>query len=198
MSTNNRPRNRRAYTPNMRTPTVEKDERRVPLAIILLLLLPPIGLYYLWRMGVFRTRGRFFMTAIAMVEMTLIMVLLLPAKSTPTQQPIPSVPVAATVVPSGEIINALSNIDQLLADQQAESADYADITPEPTDQAAYRAEQEAILNTTVYSVFGSSAKYYHSVEICGTQTNRRALTVREAMTEGMGACPNCDPPVYIG
>ena len=24
------------------------------------------------------------------------------------------------------------------------------------------------------------------------------LTVEEAMAEGMGACPDCDPPVYIG
>lgn len=198
MSNTNRSRKSRAYTPNMRIPTKEKDEHRVPLALILLFLLPPVGLYYLWRMGVFRIRGRFFMTILSMVEMVCLLMLILPAQSTPTQMPVPSVPIAATVVPNGEIVNALSNIDQLLADQQAQfAAENAELTPAPTDRAAYEAEQEAILNTIVYSVW-SNAKYYHAIEICGTQSNRRQLTVREAIQENMGACPNCNPPVYLG
>ena len=71
-------------------------------------------------------------------------------------------------------------------------------TPAPTDDAAYLAEQEAILHTIVYSVYGNGARYYHKNSVCGTQSNRRELTVEEAMAEGMGACPDCDPPVYIG
>lgn len=138
------------------------------------------------------------MTLISMAEMTLLFVLLLPAQKTPNILPVPSVPTAATVVPGGQVVSALSNIDQLLADQQQAMAAEYNITPEPTDQAAYLAEQEAILNTMVYSVYGNSAKYYHKDQICGTQTNRRELTVRDAMQENMGACPNCNPPIYTG
>ena len=46
--------------------------RRGIVALILILLLPPIGLIYLWRLGVFQTRGRVLLTALAFVEMMLL------------------------------------------------------------------------------------------------------------------------------
>ena len=64
-------------------------------------------------------------------------------------------------------------------------------------QEKLRQEQEAILNTTVYAVY-NNAKMYHAREVCGTQSNRRQLTVQEALLEGLGACPNCNPPVFTG
>ena len=83
--------------------------------------------------------------------------------------------------------------------RKAELDAAAGVTPEPTeDNEAYRLEQEAILQMTVYSVFGSSAKYYHRDTVCETQSNRRSLTIQEAMGEGMGACPTCNPPVFMG
>ena len=30
--------------------------------------------------------------------------------------------------------------------------------------------------------------------MCGNQSNRRSLTVREAILEGLGACSDCNPP----
>lgn len=186
------------HTPNMDTPSGEKKNSRAVSGLLLTLLLPPVGLVYLWRKGVFRTRGRMFLTVLATIEMALLLMAILPKKSLVRDLPIPAAPAAATSVPDSGVINALSNIDQLLAEKQAaeRAAAGLDVTPEPTDQAAYLAEQEAILNSTVYSVYGSGARYYHRLEICGTQTNRRVLTVREAMNLGMGACPNCDPPIY--
>lgn len=177
--------------------TKGNSDKRTAAAFVLLFLLPPVGLFYMWRSSVFRKRGRMFLTLTATVEMTVILLIALPAQKIPGRLPVASVPVAATVVPEGRVVSALSNIDQLLADQQAAEADLT-VTPEPTNAADRLAEQEAILNTTVYSVYSNKAKYYHAVEICGTQTNRRALTVREAMQENMGACPNCNPPVYTG
>lgn len=182
----------------MDTPTTEKKRSRAAGGLLLTLLLPPIGLIYLWREGVFRTRGRMLMTVIATIEMAVLLMLVLPKNTLTGDAPVPAAPAAATSVPDSGVVSALSNIDQLLAQKQAEERAAAglDITPEPTDQAAYLAEQEAILNSMVYSVYGSGARYYHRLEICGTQTNRRQLTVREAMNQGMGACPNCNPPVY--
>lgn len=189
-----------AYTPNMDTPEKTRSNKRALGSFLLTLLLPPIGIAYLWRRGVFRTRGRMLLTGIATLEMAAVLLCILPTPQLVQDMPVPHLPLAATVAPDDGIVSALSNIDQLLAQEQAAEA-AASVTPEPlTDEEAaaqHAAEQEAILNTTVYSVY-TNAKYYHATEICGTQSNRRALTVREAMNEGMGACPNCNPPVYTG
>ncbi|MBQ8670787.1 MAG: hypothetical protein IJ508_06055 [Oscillospiraceae bacterium] len=188
-----------AYTPNMDMPSRKKGNRALT-GLVLTLLLPPIGLIYLWRESVFRTRGRMLLTCIANLEMALFVALVMPAPDMNMEAPMPVAPVAATIAPDDGVVTALSNIDQLLAQQQAERDAAAGIaSPEPTvDNAAYMAEQQAILETTVYSVYGDGARYYHKDSVCGTQSNRRALTVREAMGEGMGACAECDPPVYIG
>ena len=175
-----------AYTPNMDTPERSRRSNRALGGLLLTLLLPPVGLAFLWRKGVFRTRGRVLLSCVATIEMAVLLALLLPTAELPQEAPMAHLPVAVTIAPDDGIVTALSNIDQLLAQQQAAEA-----------AAQHAAEQEAILNTIVYSVY-SNAKYYHAAEICGTQSNRRALTVREAMNEGMGACKNCNPPVYTG
>ena len=192
---------RAAYTPNMEVPGQAKPSGRGKLGIVLSFLLPPVGIAFLWRRGVFRTRGRMLITGLSTLWMAILLALVLPGSEVLTIAPAPMVPAAATVAPNDGIVTALSNIDQLLAEQQAAEA-AANPTPEPelTDaeaEAARQAEQEAILNTTVYSVF-NNAVYYHSREVCGTQSNRRSLTVREAINENMGACANCNPPVYTG
>ena len=189
-----------AYTPNMDTPERSRRSNRALGGLLLTLLLPPVGLAYLWRKGVFRTRGRVLLSCVATVEMAVLLLILLPTPQLPQESPAARLPVAVTIAPDDGIVSALSNIDQLLAQQQAaEAAASATEAPLTDEEAAAQraAEQEAILNTVVYSVY-SNAKYYHATEICGTQSNRRALTVREAMNEGMGACKNCNPPVYTG
>lgn len=184
-----------AYTPNMNMPSRKKGNRAA-LGLILTLLLPPVGLAYLWRAGVFRTRGRLLLTLLATIEMALLIGFIMPDQKLSSQAPMPVAPVAATLSPDDGTLTALSNLDQLLAEEQARRDAEAGITPEPTeDTAAYEAEQEAIKNTTVYTVFSSGARYFHRDTVCGTQSNRRALTVREAISEGLGACPDCNPPV---
>ena len=189
-----------AYTPNMDTPERTRRSNRALGGLLLTLLLPPIGIAYLWRRGVFRTRGRVLLSCVATIEMAVLLALLLPTAELPQEAPMAHLPVAVTIAPDDGIVTALSNIDQLLAQQQAADAAAAATEVPLTDEKAeaqHAAEQEAILNTIVYSVY-SNAKYYHAAEICGTQSNRRALTIREAMNEGMGACKNCNPPVYTG
>ncbi|MBQ8506035.1 MAG: hypothetical protein IJ466_01150 [Clostridia bacterium] len=194
-------RKKTAYTPNMETPTAKKKSSRGTLGLVLSFLLPPIGIAFLWRRGVFRTRGRLLITAIATLEMALVISFLLPTSEITTVSPMPVAPVSATVAPNDGVVTALSNMDQLLAEKQAAEA-ALNGTPEPENEdaaaiAQHNAQQQAILQTYVYSVF-NNAKLYHSKQECETQTNRRTLTVQEAMNEGMGACPNCDPPVFSG
>lgn len=184
-----------AYTPNMDTPTGHKRRNRALAGFLLTILLPPIGLVVLWRNGIFRTRGRLVLTVIATVEMTLLFTLIIPEKTLISDVPVPVASVAVTAAPDDEAVSVLANISQVLAAKQAEETG-VDVVYEDADEeaAAIAAQQEAIWNTTVYSVY-SGAKYYHTGTVCGTQSNRRSLTVREAVAEGMGACPNCDPPV---
>ena len=189
-------RSNSAYTPNMETPSSHRKSNRALLGLILTLLCPPVGLGYLWRNGVFRTRGRMLLTVLATIEMTFICVLLLPEQEIITDLPVPVPPVAVTAAPRDDVTSALSNIEQVLAAQQAEMGIQPEVqaTMTPEERAAKAAEEEAILNSVVYSVY-SGARLYHSTTVCGTQSNRRQLTVGEAMAEGMGACKDCNPPV---
>lgn len=188
-----------SYTPNMDMPSRSRRQNRALPGLLLTLLLPPVGLAYLWRNGVFRKRGRIVLSAIATIEMAVIFSFILPEAELNSQAPMPVAPVAATIAPDNGVVLALDNLDALLAQRQAELDAAAGITPEPTeDTEARRIEQDAILQTTVYSVYGSGAQYYHKDTVCNTQSNRRAMTVQEAMGEGLGACPECDPPVFQG
>lgn len=191
---------KRSYAPNMEAPSKRRRSNRGLLGVILTLVLPPLGMIYLWREGVFRTRGRVVLTALGTVILTVWCVLLLPTQQLRSDVPVPVAPALVTIAPDDGTASALSNLDELLAVRQAERDAAAGITPEPvaTDSAEFLAEQQAILQTIVYSVYGDSARYYHVAPVCGTQSNRRELTIEEAMRNGMGPCPNCNPPIYEG
>ena len=189
------------YTPNMEAPGRRKKRSyRGLLGAILTLLLPPVGMAYLWRESVFRTRGRVVLTTLGTVILALWCAWLIPSQELHSDLPVPAVPALVTVAPDDGTASALSNLDQLLAQRQAERDAAAGITPEPiaTNDPVFLAEQEAILHTIVYSVYGDSARFYHKNSVCNTQSNRRALTIEEAMYNGMGACPECNPPIYQG
>lgn len=190
------------YTPNMGRPSERKKRNRSLPAILLCVLIPPVGLALLWRKGVFMMRGRVLLTAISTIEMACVFALLLPPSVIQPEVPVASVPVAVTTAPDDGTTTALTNLEQVLAERaRAEAEANGDPLPidenDPEAQEKLRQEQEAILNTTVYAVY-NNAKMYHAREVCGTQSNRRQLTVREALLEGLGACPNCNPPVFTG
>ena len=197
-------RNHSAYTPNMDVPTEHKRKNRAIPTLLLTLLLPPLGILLMWRKGIFRMRGRAVISLLATIEMAIIFAAMMPDAKLVSVQPVPMVPAAATSAPTDTVITALSHIDQLLADQQAQAQanmpaeEEQTATEEEIAKAAARAaELQAILTPIVYSVY-NNARLYHAVEECGTQTNRRQLTVQQAISEGLGVCPNCNPPVYMG
>ena len=169
-------------------------------ALLLNFILPPVGLIYMWSRGIFRTRGRIVLTVVAVVEMAILLIWdplgWMPGNGGPAKvAPVPGSAIAVTHAPDDETINALSNIDDLLAIgvSNPDETLSPDATPRLT-QAEELALKEEIYNTVVYSVY-RGANYYHSSTVCGNQSNGRALTVREALEEGLGACPDCDPPV---
>lgn len=181
-------------------PTRRRRSWRGPLCLLLTLLCPPLGIAYMWRRGVFQTRGMVLLSCMGTVVMSLWIARLLPEQEIQTDMPIPAIPAQVTIAPDDGTASALSNLDQLLAERQAERDAAAGITPEPTSttSAEFLAEQEAILHTIVYAYDGSGARYYHSKPVCNTQSNFRQLTIEQAMLEQMGPCPECNPPVYVG
>lgn len=193
---------RASYTANVERPSKKRAiTMRGTTALVLTLLLPPVGLFFLWQRGVFRARGRLFLTAVATVEMTVLVVLLTPHRELTPRAPVPAAPPQVTAAPEAETLNALSNIEQLLYEQDLarvlEAGGTArDLMTEEEKLDNLNAENEAIYETTVYSVY-SGAVYYHAAKVCRTQTNGRELTVRDALREGMSPCPYCNPPAVI-
>ena len=153
----------------------------------------------MWSQGVFRMRGRMVLTAVAALEMAILLMWdplgWMPGSGGPVSvAPVPGSAAAVTHAPDDETISALSNIDELLAIgvSNPDETLSPDATPRLT-QAEELALKEEIYNSVVYSVY-RGATYYHASTVCGRQSNGRALTVREALEEGLGACPDCDPP----
>lgn len=172
---------------------------RAALGLALTLLLPPVGLLYLWHQGVFRTRGRMLVTALATVEMALLVVWLTPHAELTPRVPVPAAPPQVTAAPQGETLNALYNIEQLLYEQQlaqveAQGGTASDLLTEEQKLELVNQQNEEAYATTVYSVFGDDAIYYHATKVCRTQTNGRELTVRDALRAGLQPCPYCNPP----
>ena len=188
------------------TQSIRRPSRQGPISgrgaalILLTLLLPPVGLLALWYTGAFQARGRMLMTALGTIEMMLLIVLLTPRAELATQLPLPVAPAAVTQAPDEENLSALYNIEEILYQQQlaqvvAQGGQEEDIMTDAQKEARQAEEREKVLNTTVYAVF-RNAQRYHSQMVCGTQTNGRALTVREAMLEALSPCPDCNPPVW--
>ena len=176
---------------------------RAALGLALTLLLPPVGLLYLWHQGVFRTRGRMLVTALATVEMALLVVWLTPHAELTPRMPVPAAPPQVTAAPQGETLNALYNIEQLLYEQQlaqveAQGGTASDLLTEEQKLELVNQQNEEAYATTVYSVFGDDAIYYHATKVCRTQTNGRELTVRDALRQGLQPCPYCNPPTVTG
>lgn len=189
-----------AYTAGVGRPSKERAiSPRGLTGLLLTVLLPPVGVFYLWRQGVFRGRGRVLLTGLATLEMAALVVLLTPSQELSPRMPVPATPARVTAAPEEEVLTALYNSEELVYQQQLEQVKAAggterDLMTEEEKLEVANEETEAIYETIVYSVYGSEAVYYHATKVCRTQTNGRELTVRDALREGLQPCPNCNPP----
>lgn len=188
------------YTANVERPSKQRAvSSRAVLGLVLTVLLPPVGLMFLWHQGVFRTRGRMLITTLATVEMALLVVWLTPHAELTSRTPVPAPPPEVTAAPQEETLNALYNIEQLLYEQQLaqvieQGGTANDLLTEEQKLEIVNTQNEEAYETVVYSVFGDDAIYYHASKVCRTQTNGRELTVRDALREGLQPCPYCNPP----
>ncbi len=173
--------------------------KRAIVTLVLCAVLPPIGLFYMWREGVFKVSGRVIISAVSCVIMLLMFLwdplsIVYKKETVIGVKPVPGMAELVTNAPDDTTLNALYNIDELVAANMTQKSAESGENVTYMTQEQLNAMNEEILNTTVYSVY-RNAKYYHADTVCGHQSNGRALTVREALAEGMGACPDCNPPV---
>ena len=173
-----------AYSPNLRRPGGQ-SKKRTALKVALCLLLPPVGLLWIWRTRSFALRGRILTSALACASLCLMCLPLFQPAGAPTVLPQPVAPVAATRAPEEDTATALGNIEELLAQQEAGDTQTAPAQPQLTDEQIY--------NTIVYSVF-NNAENYHVGPTCEGQENGRRLTVRQALDLSLTPCPICNPP----
>ena len=177
--------------------------------LLLLAVLPPVGVAVLWARRVFRPRGRAVLTALSVLWALGIATIILSANQR-TQINLPQVvvsapaapPAAVTAAPYMETRTALSNMDELLYNYQLErvlarGGTEQDLLTEEERLTQASEENEAILDTTVYCVY-QDPKFYHQGMVCGNQTNGRALSLRDAIAEGLKPCSDCNParPLY--
>jgi len=86
-----------AYSPNIVRPGKRAPGgRRAALKIALCVLLPPIGLLYIWRTRSFPLRGRMLATAMAFVSMALLFLPTIPKPQLNRVLPNPVAPAGAT------------------------------------------------------------------------------------------------------
>lgn len=172
----------------------QKRSGRGVFAVLLCFLLPPLGLMFLWRKGVFRSRGRVLLTALTTLEMAILFSTMLPSAAVTPTLPVPGSAERYTPAPESDVRTALSNMDMLLRQQQSPDDNTNTSSVTPVDQQAQLIEQQAVLSSIVYAYNGSGSRYYHSVTVCGNQSNLLTLTVEEALNSQLSPCPDCDPP----
>ena len=143
------------YTARVERPSKQGAvSSRATLGLVLTVLLPPVGLLFLWRQGVFRSRGRMLLTTLATVEMALLVVWLTPHAELTPRTPVPAAPPQVTAAPQGETLNALYNIEQLLYEQQlaqveAQGGSAADLMTEEEKLELADQQNEEADETTV-------------------------------------------------
>ena len=98
-------RRRSGASSDIRMPGSSRPKQnRAVFALILCVLVPPLGLVFLWRMGVFRPRGRMLLTTLATVEMAVVALLLMPRAELDLASPVPVVPARVTPAPDSEVL----------------------------------------------------------------------------------------------
>ena len=151
------------------------------LLYVLLVVLPPLGLFLLWYTRKFDDKKRLFLTIISVLILIIWLVLLFRGgkddnvtpgntnvfagtqTTAPTQQPTQSVNVFATNTPE----------------------------PIPTPHVSTPDETTPVEAESEYVYVTNSGLYYHTLENCGGITNASKITIDLAKSRGFTACADC-------
>ena len=227
MQQKNRSRRARSASPNLKYQPVgqEKTTGELILAVVLCLLVPPVGIVYAWRGKLSGVIARILPTLAGLASMTLIFALIFHTPSTVDAiKPSPVVPlpfnyIAPTAAPApgvdeSEIFqNAYQDEYEDEEAQDAEGSIPEGAAPAPATGDVYagsdgqdETETENVVEAeptpeptpeviTVFAV-AQNATLYHAYETCDGQLNTRELTLEQAKQEGLRPCTKCRPVKY--
>lgn len=189
MQTNQNKRPSQVQTPAGRGAysSYKKADNRATLIIlaVLCLLLPPVGILLAWRAQHVDLRVRAGFSAAGFAATTLIFFLLMkPSAAVSSITPVPATPKTVGY-------GTAAMVTEPPVQAPAQPADAAPAVPSATETPAASQEPGALNDDTVVYAVTNNASSYHLYPICDTQENRRALTLREALNEGLQPCEKC-------
>ena len=189
--------NRSGSSSHYSAPQKPGVSRRALLAMVLTILVAPVGIAMMWYKSIFEVRGRVLLTVLGIAIMTAVLPMMMDDVSVIQLQPTAVKATLRAPLPTDATLNALSNMEELLAGVENKpvvntdlnevtgmtvAETVAEVTPEPEDP----------MQTVVYAV-SSGAKYYHKAAECKGQVNRRSITAAQAVSEGLKPCGRCNP-----
>ena len=205
----------------------EEDESARPAGLLgstwfmwlMLIVLPPLGIWLLWRNNRYEITPRSAISAAAVVWFIVLLIWLFShiggrdntVVNVPTPSPSPSPTVEAQLAtasptPNVNATDAVANADPAATDAAANpaatgeastnptpntagTAIVATATPDPSATGSPSTGANPALATFVYST--STGKYYHSYSTCSNMVNPDRVTLSVALSRRQTACPDC-------
>ena len=159
--------------------TMDVIQNNEYLLYALLVLLPPLGLFALWRARQYEPKKRWILTAVGIAALIIWIIILWP-KNNNSEDPLditPVMPDAATTVPDATVDT------QVVSEPTAEPT----ATPHPGNSG----DGSGTGTAATYVWVTGSGLYYHTDEHCGGITNASKVTLDAAVSRGKTACPDC-------
>ncbi len=186
---NRRPRSTQSQQyQKLRKQLVPEDGRRTLLILgALCLLLPPVGTLLALRSEKINSTLRVCLSAVAVAAMTFFFCLFLrPESSGYDNRPVPITPAQAGYATTpGSVAPA-----QPAAIVPVQPA-VPQFTEAPVTEQDVPAGAAALSDDTTVYALAENATNFHLYETCEDQINGRALTLRQALDEGLTPCPKC-------
>lgn len=158
------------------------DRRTLIVLAVLCALVPPVGIIMLWRAERITLPVRGGLTLLALAAMTLIFFFILRPDSSETD--ITPMPAAPQYAGYGYIAS-----DTPVPTQAPVPP--AVVPMVPSGNVSATAEPGGLTDESIVYAVTNNASSYHLSQICGFQENNRALTLLEALNEGLQPCENC-------
>ncbi len=151
----------------------------------LLVLLPPVGVWLLWRGNKFDITLRTTLSAASIIWFIILLILLIPLFSSGNDD-IQNTNDTPFLNPSSQVQSAAPSVSPTVAPSSTTSA--------PTSTAGVGIVSPGNTNAseeTTYVYMANAGIEYHLIEDCGGLTGANKVTLDFAKQRGLNACPNC-------
>ena len=166
----------------------QEDSRSTLITLaVLCLLLPPIGIFFAWRTRKLSIPLRAAFSALGLISTTVIFCIFMRPENTVSDiRPMPATPqlVGYGTVAAQDAV--LPSATEVPAQQESVPAN-----PDSAVDPVAQQEPGELTDDTIVFAVTNNASSYHLYEICDMQENRRAMTLRDALNEGLQPCEKC-------